>query len=438
MSTNEVNLPLDSQATEDTSSEGSLDIPQPDTQALRSVQAWDDMKSLLKSGALSTKSVNSHNPEITKMLAKDFEIDFTPPAGSDEPDRKGNGSINAIVDPIESKKPEDKNCGKSIGDNGEGFKQASQAGRSARPDGQKQNESDQNETKLTDSKQEQQKSEDKRPERKSYFTESYDATKADKLIAELGDDNFKTRESAQTHLEKMGPQALEKLEQASKNKDPEVRKRAELAIERIKFQEQLESRENVLDQAKALAPATEAMLRALKINYSKEIEQVLRSDGKVDLAGPTFITGNADAVPTAEQQKQIDKNLSDLDKAGSGSHKVSNLEKLETGKAADEYATDNLTAETKENLANLRLLAAASKYARLSYAEALSCSDQAADKTKAVDVLTDHVNKQESFEPTDEFRRLAARTEAGKSERFLRAIEQRCGQDVANSFRSQD
>lgn len=440
MSSAEINPPPDSQVTKDTNTERSIDTAtsQPETQAQHSVQAWNDMNSLLKSGALDTQPGNPRNPEIAKMLEKDFGIDFTPPAGIGKPGSRENGALNATVDPLENNKPDDKASGKSIGDNSDGKSGSAGAGRSARPDGQKQDETDKNETELSDGKQKEQKSEDKRPERKSYFTEPYDATKADKLIKDLGDDDHRTRETAQAKLEKMGPQALDKLKQATKDTDPEVRRRAERAIERITVQDQLESRESALDQAKTLAPATEAMLRALNIDYSKQIQPVSGDDGKVELMGPTFIIGQARGVPNAEQQKQIDKTLSELDKAGSGSHKLSNLEKSEKAKAANEYATDKVTADTKENLANLRLINAASKYARLNYAEALSKSDQVADKAKSVDILTDHVNKQESFKPTDEFRQLAASTEAGKSEKFLKAIEQRCGKDVANSFRSQD
>jgi hypothetical protein len=440
MSSTEINPPPDSQVTKDTNNERALDSSstQPDTSAQRSVQAWDDMNKLLKSGTFEAKSASSQNPEIARMLGKDFGIDLTPPSARGQSALKEQGAMSATVDPVQDKKPEDKDAGKSIGDNSQGDKEQSTAGRSARPDGQKQAETDHPETELKDGKKKDQKQAEKKTEKQSFFTEPYDATKADKLIKDLGDDSFKTREAAQAKLERMGPQALEKLQEASKDKDPEVSKRADRAINTIKTHEQQEARDKALDQAKTLGPAAEAMLRSLNIDYSKQIQPVTAEEGAIGLIGPSFVIGQPKGVPTAEQQKQIDRTLSDLDKAGAGSKKISALEKSEKDKVADEYATDKITADTKESFANMRLLDSASKYARLNYAEALSKSDKAADKTKAVDVLTDHVNKQESFKPTDEFRQLAASTGADKSEKFIKAIERRCGKDVADSFRSQD
>lgn len=61
------------------------------------------------------------------------------------------------------------------------------------------------------------------------------ATEVDRLIADLGADDFKKRDEAQKKLEALGPKAIPALERAEKeSKDAEVRARAHEAIAAIK------------------------------------------------------------------------------------------------------------------------------------------------------------------------------------------------------------
>src|SRR5438270_10869863 len=60
------------------------------------------------------------------------------------------------------------------------------------------------------------------------------AAGVDDLVRDLGSDDFKKREAATQALSEAGPDAVPALEKAAKDKDPEVRWRAEKALQAIR------------------------------------------------------------------------------------------------------------------------------------------------------------------------------------------------------------
>src|SRR5260370_3867591 len=64
--------------------------------------------------------------------------------------------------------------------------------------------------------------------------ETPDATEIERLVKQLGDDDFDTRETATKRLKEIGEPALDALRKAATNDDAEVRRRAQEALAFIK------------------------------------------------------------------------------------------------------------------------------------------------------------------------------------------------------------
>jgi hypothetical protein len=126
------------------------------------------------------------------------------------------------------------------------------------------------------------------------FDPKEQASKAEieKLIAELGSDDFQTRESASTKLGLIGDAALPYLEKAEKSDDPEVRRRAEDLRTALRGSADLRKKELAEGLVKkAFRPTFTLQLRAEK-----------RADASVHLLGMRF---DAKEAPYAAALKDL-------------------------------------------------------------------------------------------------------------------------------------
>jgi HEAT repeat protein len=136
-----------------------------------------------------------------------------------------------------------------------------------------------------------------------------DAARLKKLIEQLGDDEFETRDKATAQLKEAGPVALPMLREASKNTDPEVARRAQECIEGINkgFAPYVIAAAARVMATKRPAGAAETLLNFLGSTdddgLADEIRQALVKlavhDGKADPAIVAALTDKSAARRTA-------------------------------------------------------------------------------------------------------------------------------------------
>lgn len=218
--------------------------------------------------------------------------------------------------------------------------------------------------------------------------------KIDDLIKKLGDDDFVTRQEAQADLEKLGSGAYEKLGQALKNDDPEIRHRAAKA------------RANILKQdpspdGKTVGDAHEAAL--------KEIGK----DGKI----------------SDKTAKDYEKLIKDMD-GKKMSEEEAKARKDELTKKAYDFKADpkeRIDALRQMDRLNAAARIDAGSQARLDYADALTKSG---DKGKALDVLKEAAQKNPALSEQASFKVLAQDAGAAGNKDFMDAVSKATGGKV--------
>jgi hypothetical protein len=103
--------------------------------------------------------------------------------------------------------------------------------------------------------------------------------KIDKLVKELGADEWAARENASKELLKIGKPALPALKEALKSKDPEVATRAKDLVEKV------EGSGSAVDQLRALGPAGQAAVQLRVVKERRTVTSSAGAAGEAELAG---------------------------------------------------------------------------------------------------------------------------------------------------------
>ncbi len=241
---------------------------------------------------------------------------------------------------------------------------------------------------------------------KSQFTTKYSDKQAAQYISELNSAEFVDRKRAQDNLVKMGPLALPKLKEATKESEPyDVRVGAESAISRI---EALTAKEQLDAIKKSYEKIPELLQKSgIEINSSK----ILHADGSVFVFDVQMEMGKLPkGTPNAQDRKAFEEMIATGDK-------------LSTDTSFDDKLSA-LQSKNGDDFLKLATLGLTRTKGREIYARALSGSDDPKDHQKGVELLTEQLSQAKGYiKPSASFNQLAVRLGADKNEAFMAAYK---------------